>query len=138
MSFVLLSEKVPVAVNCSVELIGSVGFAGVTAIDVNVADEDPVTVVEVVAVLSEVIGSGVVEVTLTVFTSVTACVAVTTIVIVALAWFATVPKLHVTVVVPVHVPTEVVADTKLTPAGNASVIATFWALSAPLFITVIV
>ena len=93
---------------------------------------------EVVAVLSEVIGSGVVEVTLTVFTSVPACVAVTTIVIVALAWFATVPKLHVTVVVPVHVPTEVVADTKLTPAGNASVIATFWALSAPLFITVIV
>jgi hypothetical protein len=138
MSFVLLSEKVPVAVNCSVELIGWVGFAGVTAIDVNVADDDPVTVVEVVAVLSEVIGSGVVEVTLTVFTSVPACVAVTTIVIVALAWFAIVPKLQVTVVVPVHVPTEVVADTKLTPAGNASVIATFWALSAPLFITVIV
>ncbi len=37
MSFVLLSEKVPVAVNCTDELIGSVGFAGVTAIDFNVA-----------------------------------------------------------------------------------------------------
>jgi hypothetical protein len=37
MSLVLLSEKVPVAVNCTDELIGSVGFAGVTAIDFNVA-----------------------------------------------------------------------------------------------------
>ena len=37
MSLVLLSEKVPVAVNCNDELIGSVGFAGVTAIDFNVA-----------------------------------------------------------------------------------------------------
>jgi hypothetical protein len=36
-SFVLLSEKVPVAVNCSDDLIGSVGFAGVTAIDFKVA-----------------------------------------------------------------------------------------------------
>ena len=33
MSLVLSSEKVPVAVNCCVELIGTVGFAGVTAID---------------------------------------------------------------------------------------------------------
>ena len=32
----LLSEKVPVAVNCSDELIGCVGFAGVTAIDFSV------------------------------------------------------------------------------------------------------
>jgi hypothetical protein len=37
MSLVVLSEKVPVAVNCTDELIGSVGFAGVTAIDFNVA-----------------------------------------------------------------------------------------------------
>jgi hypothetical protein len=37
MSFVLLSEKVPVAVNCTDELIGSVGFAGVTAMDFNIA-----------------------------------------------------------------------------------------------------
>jgi hypothetical protein len=37
MSLVLSSEKVPVAVNCTDELIGSVGFAGVTAIDFNVA-----------------------------------------------------------------------------------------------------
>jgi hypothetical protein len=37
MFFVLLSEYVPVAVNCSDEPIGSVGFAGVTAIDFNVA-----------------------------------------------------------------------------------------------------
>jgi hypothetical protein len=37
MSFVLPSEKVPVAWNCTVELIGSVGFVGVTAIDCSVA-----------------------------------------------------------------------------------------------------
>ncbi len=37
MSLVVLSEKVPVAVNCTDEPIGSVGFAGVTAIDFNVA-----------------------------------------------------------------------------------------------------
>ena len=37
MSFVLLSENVPVAVNCRFELIGSVGFVGVTAMDVSVA-----------------------------------------------------------------------------------------------------
>ena len=37
MSLVLLSEKVPVAVNCTDDLIGSVGFAGVTAMDFNVA-----------------------------------------------------------------------------------------------------
>jgi hypothetical protein len=35
-SFVLWSEKVPVAVNCCVELIGTVGFAGVTAMDCSV------------------------------------------------------------------------------------------------------
>ena len=35
-SFVEPSEKVPVAWNWSVELIGSVGFAGVTAIDCSV------------------------------------------------------------------------------------------------------
>lgn len=37
MSFMLPSEKLPVAVNCNDELIGSVGFAGVTAIDFSVA-----------------------------------------------------------------------------------------------------
>jgi len=56
MSFVLLSEKVPVAWNCSDELIGSVGFAGVTAMDfsvgalsVNVA----VTIVVVAGIVNE-------------------------------------------------------------------------------------
>lgn len=34
---VLLSEKVPVAVNCSVPVVPMVGFAGVTAIDTSVA-----------------------------------------------------------------------------------------------------
>ena len=33
----LLSEKVPVAVNCSVPVFPMVGFAGVTAIDISVA-----------------------------------------------------------------------------------------------------
>jgi hypothetical protein len=44
MSFVLLSEKVPVAVNGSVELIGRVGFAGVTAIDFSVGPVLPLNV----------------------------------------------------------------------------------------------
>jgi hypothetical protein len=34
---VLLSEKLPVAVNCSVPVVPMVGFAGVTAIDISVA-----------------------------------------------------------------------------------------------------
>jgi hypothetical protein len=49
-SFVLLSENVPVAVNCCVELIGTVGFAGVTAIDFNVGALSVNVAVTIVAV----------------------------------------------------------------------------------------
>jgi hypothetical protein len=97
----------------------------------------PVTVVEVVAVLLEGIGSGVLEVTLTVFVSVPAAAGVTTIVMVAVAPFAKVPRVQVTVVVPEQVPTEVDEETKLAPAGNTSVTDTLWAASGPPLETVI-
>ena len=45
-----MSEKVPVAVNCSDELIGSVGFAGVTAIDFSVGPAAVNVAVTIVAV----------------------------------------------------------------------------------------
>ena len=98
---------------------------------------DPVTVVEVVAVLLEGIGSGVVDVTLTVFVSVPAAVGVTMMVMVAVAPFAKVPRLQVTVVVPEQVPTDVDEETKVAPAGNTSVTDTLWAESGPPFETVI-
>jgi hypothetical protein len=99
--------------------------------------DEPVTVVEVVAELFAVTGSGVVEVTLAVFVSVPAAVGVTTMVMVAVAAFANVPRLQVTVVVPEHEPVDAVAETKVTPAGNPSVTATPWAASGPLLVTVI-
>ena len=63
---------------------------------------------------------------------------VATIVIVALWPLVIVPRVHVTVVVPEQVPSDVAEETNVTPAGNASVIATFAALIGPLFVTVIV
>jgi hypothetical protein len=99
--------------------------------------DEPVTVVEVVAELFVVTGSGVAEVTLTVFVSVPAAVGVTTMVMVAVAAFAKVPRLQVTAAVPEHEPVDVVAETKVTPAGNVSVTDTPWAESGPLFVTVI-
>jgi hypothetical protein len=98
----------------------------------------PVTVTAAVAELLVGLGSGTVEVTLTVFDNEPVWDGVTTIVIVALAAFDIVPKLHVTVVVPEQLPCDAIADTNVTPAGNTSVAVTFVALSGPLFVTVIV
>ena len=47
------------------------------------------------------------------------------------------PKLQVTVVVPVHEPCDVLAEPKVTPAGNVSVIVVFVAGEGPLFVTTI-
>lgn len=58
--------------------------------------------------------------------------------IVALAPFASVPRLHVTVVVPEHEPWLGVADWKVTFAGRTSVTTTLDALCGPAFVTVIV
>jgi hypothetical protein len=55
MSFVLLSEYVPVAVNCNDELVGSVGFTGVTAIDFSVGAFSVNVAVRVVALFGIVI-----------------------------------------------------------------------------------
>ena len=96
----------------------------------------PVTAVVAVAVLLAVSGSGTVDVTLTVFVSVPACVAVTTVVIVALEPFCIVPRLHVTVVVPEQLPCDVAADTNVTPAGNTSVAVTFVAFNGSKVIKV--
>jgi hypothetical protein len=98
----------------------------------------PLTVVLVVKELFSAFGSGVVEVTLAVFVSVPDVVAVTTRVIVAVAALFIVPSAQVTVVVPVQVPTEAVADTNVVPVGNASVIVTAFAARGPLLVTVIV
>jgi drug/metabolite transporter superfamily protein YnfA len=98
----------------------------------------PLTVVVVVKELFSAFGSGVVEVTLAVFVSVPDVVAVTTRVIAAVAALFIVPSVQVTVVVPVQVPTEGVADTSVAPVGNTSVIVTAVAARGPLLVTVIV
>ena len=47
------------------------------------------------------------------------------------------PKLQVTVVVPVHDPCVGLAETKVTPAGSVSVMTVFVAGEGPLFVTTI-
>jgi hypothetical protein len=59
----------------------------------------------------------------------------TTMLIGADAPAASVPRLQVTVVVPVH---DADAETKVVPAGRASVTVTFWASDGPTFVAVIV
>ena len=51
--------------------------------------------------------------------------------------FARLPKLQVTVVVPLHVPCVGVAETRLRPAGNGSVTLALVAGDGPLFETMI-
>jgi hypothetical protein len=89
------------------------------------------TVVVAVALLFAVLGSEVVELTVAVFESGAAAVGVTTIVTVAEAPEASVPRLHVTVAVPEQEPTDGVADTKVTPAGSVSLTLTAAAALGP-------
>lgn len=58
---------------------------------------------------------------------------VTTSTTVAFAPFARVPREHVTVVVPEHVPWDGVAETNVIPAGSASVMTTLVAALGPAF-----
>ena len=102
--------------------------------------EDP-TVVTAVEVLLPGLGSGVDDVAVAVLTRVPAlAVTLTTIVTVSLAPRAMVPRLAVTVpptpgAGPVHVPTVVVHETKVLPAGRGSSTMTASAASGPAFAT---
>jgi hypothetical protein len=90
------------------------------------------------AVLLPGFGSGRSDVTLALFTTVPVAPAftVTTIVTVAAPAFATVPKLHVTTVVPVQAaPCEPVADTSVAFVGNVSDTIVFVASLGPAFVT---
>ena len=60
---------------------------------------------------------------------------VTTKVITALSLLFMFPRLHVTVLVPVHDPRLGVAETRALPGGNVSVTLTLVAVSGPLFVT---
>ena len=73
-------------------------------------------------------------VTVAVFASCPWAVGVTVIVTTALAPIARLPRLHVTVVVPLHVPCVADDEPKVTPAGNASVTVTFVAAAGPLLV----
>ncbi len=99
-----------------------------------------VTAVTAVAELFAPLGSAVVEATVAVLDTDAgaAPVTVATIETVALAPLASVPRLHVTVVVPVQVPTLGVADTKVKPAGSVSVTVTAAAGEGPALETVMV
>jgi hypothetical protein len=100
--------------------------------------DKPLTVVVVVALLLPDTGSATLLVTLAVLLNVPPAVGVTTIVTVALAALARVPRLHVTVAVPLQLPCDGVVDTQVTPPGSVSVTETPVAELGPLFVTVIV
>jgi hypothetical protein len=86
------------------------------------------------------LGSVVVEATLAVFEIVAAAAGVTftVSVIVADAAAVIVPSAQLTVVVPLHVPCEGVAETNVVPAGSTSTTDTPAASEGPLFVVVIV
>ena len=91
------------------------------------------------AVLLPGFGSGRSDVTLALFTTVPVAPAftVTTIVTVAVPAFATVPRSHVRVTVPVQAaPCEGVADTSVAFVGNVSDTVVFVASLGPAFVTV--
>ena len=56
---------------------------------------------------------------------------------IAVPAFAIAPRLHVTVVAPLHEPWLGIAEPKTGPDGNWSVTATFVAGDGPLFVTTI-
>ena len=97
------------------------------------------TVALIVAVLFAIFGSGKSETTLAELVTVPVAFAaiVTTIVSVACAAFATDPRLHVSVVVPVHAePCDGVAETSVVIAGSTSVTITFVVSFGPKFAAV--
>ena len=96
------------------------------------------TVVLAVALLLPATGSHEAEATLAVLLTAPPGVTVTTRVTVAVPGLLRVPRLQVTVLVPLHVPWLGVAETKLAPLGSASVTDTSVAAFGPLFVAVIV
>src|SRR5687767_11067190 len=94
------------------------------------------TPVETEALLFAVLLSTAPPVMVAVLFSVPAAGAVTTIVIVADAPEASVPRLHVTVPADwVQAPWLAIAETKVTPAGSGSVTVTKLAVSGPALLT---
>src|ERR1700704_5671281 len=96
------------------------------------------TVVMAVELLLPAAGSHDAGATLAVLLSVPPGVAVTTRVTVAVTELLMVPRLQVTVLVPLHVPWFGVTETKLAPLGSASVTDTSVAAFGPEFVTVMV
>src|SRR4051794_26997936 len=86
--------------------------------------------------LSDGTGSGSVAETVAVLVMVPVAVALAVMETVALAPLLSVPRAQVTVVVPLHEPCVVVAETYVVPAGNVSLTTTFVAAIGPLFVTV--
>ena len=107
---------------------------GLTTLSVKARSADATTGVLTVAVLFVGTGSVSFAATLAVFVSVPAAVGLTTIVTVALAVFASVPRLQLTVAV--QVPWLGVAETNVTPVGTVSVKVTPVAGDGPLLVTV--
>ena len=93
------------------------------------------TVVVAVELLSAVFESALVVDTVAVLLNGPDDVGVTTIVTVALAPFASAPRLHVTVAVPAHDPTDADDETNATPAGSGSVTVTAAAELGPALCT---
>jgi hypothetical protein len=114
---------------CGVPLVATIEAATLGLLTVAVAEAE----------LFPVSGSGKSEVTLAPFTIVPLAAAPTrTITVtVALPAFTRVPRLHVTVAVPLQAaPWEGVADTRVAFAGKVSVTVTFVAVFGPAFVTV--
>lgn len=97
------------------------------------------TVIVADALLFAGFESGLVLVTVAVFvTGPAVCGSVSCSVIVADAAGASVPTLHVTVVVPLQVPAVELAETNVVPGGRTSVTVTPSAVFGPLFVVTIV
>src|SRR5262245_19289367 len=94
------------------------------ALTVGAAFTGAFTVVTAVAELLEDTGSDSLALTVAVLLTPPGAVSVTTIVTVATAFLASVPKLQDTVFAPLHVPWVGVAETNVTPDSSVSVITT--------------
>jgi hypothetical protein len=129
-----LLVTVIVYVTCSPTETGS--GVSVLVIARSAEETEGLTVVDEVALLLPGTGSLVVLDTLAVLLNVPAAVGVTTIVTVALAPLATLPRLQVTVLVPLQPPWLGVADTNVVAAGNVSVTVTAEAEVGPPLVTV--
>ena len=80
------------------------------------------------------LGSGTELVTVAELLSVPAVVGMTLMVTVAVPLLASVPRAQVTLLVPLQLPCEAVAETKVTFAGSASEVVTPVAASGPLLV----